>query len=532
MSASDRQQLSKEPDVLHYVHRTIHYANSIKCNDTSSHLDLVQPLNSLFPAVVEQCKKQSRSASYNVSLSTCVAKNRRERRQRPRKRVVSLDSGLAKLLTYSPQQIPVTFRGPELQLSDLLPAATAVSNEMTLQTKTVLSPSHRLPNLPNITTDTSHNISHRPFLSPVYHHQFEADTESHTAAATQRMMTKTQKGKSPESKLQTAYDVIAAFATGSLQAGAESVYLNCYSSTPWNPYNLTVVPKTRANQDHYLISKFGILHVQPGESSDLQSFADWLREAGLFTLCQQIPYFRQFLTRKMFHAWHRNVCYRQFVQIFSSVDRVGIRFFPEFNKAIDKIHKLNTELLNIPTHTLKPLGNHLADALEKNSEETEARTHRLLQRYFKYCKRVVSETINETKQKAERLEEEKKHQPFVSDSPISVQVTQHAELEHKLGVARYRASRLYDFVCLAEQMMATCLLQMARQSGREWVEDILHLICNNGTYCSSSLLDIDDRGSLISDESTDRVNESGDIALLAVELKIGEKGQSVVQYSI
>ena len=141
------------------------------------------------------------------------------------------------------------------------------------------------------------------------------------------MMTKIQKGKSPESKLQTAYDVIAAFASGSLQAGAESIYLNCYPSTPWNPYNLTVVSKTRANQDHYLISKFGILHVQPGESSDLQSFADWLREAGLFTLCQQIPYFRQFLTRKMFHTWHRNVCYRQFVKIFLSVNQVGIRFF-------------------------------------------------------------------------------------------------------------------------------------------------------------------------------------------------------------
>ena len=102
------------------------------------------------------------------------------------------------------------------------------------------------------------------------------------------------------------------------------------------------------------------------------------------------------------------------------------------------------------------------------------------------------------KLKAERLEEEKKHQPFVSDSPISVQVAQHAELEHKLGVARYRASRLSDFVCLAEQMMATCLLQMARQSSKEWVEDILHLMYNDGKNASSSSLDIDEQGSLIS----------------------------------
>ena len=520
LSESDRHELSTEPDIIHYMHRTLRYADNTELTD--GHLDIVQSLSTLFPGMVDQCRKEkSLSGSYDLPLSTSVARSRHLRRHQTRRRVVSLDSGLTKLLRYSPEQIAATFRGPQLQLNELVQAASVVSQELSLQTKTALSPTH-LPSHLQTSDAPVHYEIQKPPLSPVYHCQLEADKERSTGAREVQFdkTTKARNEKPLESKLHTAYDVIAAFATGSLKAGAESVYLNSQPCSPWNPYNLIVVPKTRANPDHYLISKFGILHVQPGSSSDLQSFADWLREAGLFSLCQQIPYFKQFLLRKMFRCWFRNMCYRQFVRLYSEVDRVGLRFFPNFHEAVDKIHRLNTELLNIPTHTLKPLGGYSADALEKNAEEMEARTHRLLQRYFKYCKRVVSEAINTTRMQMEQLEEEKKHKPFVSDSPISVQVAQHVELEHKLGVARYRASRLPDFVRLAEQMMAGCLLQLARQSARGWVE---------GTLCLSSLnesLDTDDRGTSITDVGGESVGV-GHPALLVVELKSDERGKDM-----
>ena len=517
LSESDRHELSTEPDIIHYMHRTLHYADNTEFAD--GHIDIIQSLSALFPGVLDQCRKEkSLSGSYNLPLSTSVARSRHLRRHQTRRRVVSLDSGLKKLLRYSPEQLAATFRGPRLQLNELVQAASAVSHELTLQTKTALSITHHPSPLQTINSTVPE--APKPPLSPVYHWQLEADKELPTGAREVDRTTKARKEKSLETKLHTAYDVIAAFATGSLKAGAESVYLNSQLSSPWSPYNLTVVPKTRANPDHYLISKFGILHVQPGGSSDLQSFADWLHEAGLFSLCQQIPYFRQFLLRKMFRCWYRNVCYCQFVRLYSEVDRVGLRFFPNFHEAVDKIHRLNTELLNIPTHTLTPLGGYSADALEKNAEEMEAKTHRLLQRYFKYCKRVVSEAINTTRMQTEQLEEEKKHKPFVSDSPISVQVAQHAELEHKLGVARYRSSRLTDFVRLAEQMMTACLLQLARQSARGWVEDTLSL---------NKSLDTDDGGTSITDVGSESVG-LGHPALLVVELKSDERGRDLCRY--
>ena len=501
--------------------RTVHYVDNVEFPD--SHVDILQCLSELLPGVVEDCRKEllSTTYTYNLPLGRSVTG---PRRRHIRKRVVSLDSGLAKLLTYSYKEIPATFRGPSVQLCELGQAALAVSQEMKLQSKTISPLSSGRP-LPTTITPPSH--PDKPALSPVYHWQLDGDKELSTgvnspvdSGAHRKMhfeeMSNVQRERSSETKLHTAYDVIAAFANGSLQAGAESVYLNPCSSSPWSPYNLCVVSKMKANPEHCLISKFGILHVHPDGSSDLQSFADWLREAGLFSLCQQIPYFRQFLLRKMFHCWHRNVCYHQFVRLYSEVNRVGLRFFPNFHEAVDKIHKLNTELLSIPTHTLTPFGGYSPDTLEKTTEEAEAKTHRLLQRYFKYCKRIVLEAINATRMETERLEEEKKHQPFVSDSPISVQVQQHAELEQKLKVAWYRSSRLPDFVCLAEQMMSTCLLQMARQSGKGWVQDTLCL----------NVIDIDDRGSQISEEGSDCTEYEDDNlrALLTVELKISEKG--------
>ena len=508
LSKLERGRISSEPAIQHYIQRSLQYAN-----DPS---DVVEPLTILFPEAVEQCKRQKKYTDYNMSLSSNIQRTRS--RKRTRKRVVSLDSGLAKLLTYSPTQIAATFRGPGLQLSDLVPAASAVSHELTQQSKVTLSPPHRLLPPPPLTSLPPHqqDLKSKPLLSPVY------DREPCAGRQTKRKINFDELGRggkntAPESRLQTAYDVIAAFANGDLQAGAESVYLNCCPGSPWNPYNLVVVPKNRANPDHYLISKFGILHVQPGGDSDLQSFADWLREAGLFLLCRQIPFFREFFIRKIFHTWHHNVCHHQFLRLLAEVDRVGLRFFPEFHDTINKIHNLNTELLNLQTLTLTPLGGYSADSLGKISEEAEAKTHRLLQRYFKYCRRIVLESVRNTQERAEKLEEEKKHQPFVSDSPISVQVAQHAELEFRLAVARYRASRLGDFVCLAEQMMAASLTEKARESARQWVEDILQLADHDFDRSSASSFEDDE---IIAKESSENKK-----ALMRVELKITERGK-------
>lgn len=545
LSSSDCQALAQQPDIRHYIARSVQHAERHAEQRAAT---LVERLASLFPDEVERCQREKLSVSYDLPTddnSKHPGKRKRKMGRRGRReRGVSLDSGLAGLLTYRPDQLPVTFRGQDLQLKDLTRAAKAVAHEFSLQKRTTLylppavhhHPPHTSPTLPQPSPD-----AHKPTLSPVYRWEAEPGSSTPTPAAPRpsapRMRvhfekkTKAKKQTSSEPKLCTAHDVIAAFATGSLQAGAESVYLNYAPTTPWNPYRLAVVSKTRANPEHFIISKFGILHVHPDGSSDLQSFADWLWEEGLFSLCRRVPFFRQYLLRKSLRHWHRNVCYNHFVRLHTHVSKVALQFFPDFQEGLQKVHSLNTELLGIPTHTLGPMGNHSPEIFEKNVAATEAKVHRFLQRYIKYCQRVVLEVIEKTWSRAQELEEEKRHQPFVSDLPISVQTGKHAALDRNLSVARYRVSRLGDFVKLAEQMVGSCLLLVARQAAREWVEHILGLREVDRRTSLKSLGTPDERDVPDSEVSAREVEscsaisaEGGSQALLNVELRTGDGG--------
>ena len=474
-------------------------------------------------------------------MTACKEIRKREKEKGGmRERGMSIDSTMARLFTYHPDEVAVTFRGQALQLNELSRAANTVSHELSLQSKRGFSLSPRFPTqqasltLPPPSTHTT-----KPVLSPVYKYDTAPGEPTQTTLTLSapkktksRRVTVKPRAKPPsDSGLHTAQDVIAAFATGNLKAGAESVYLNYAAGSPWNPYSLTVVSKTRADPEHYVISKFGILHVQSDGSADLQNFAEWLREAGLFLLCRKIPFFRQYLLRKTIRHWHRNVCYSHFVHLQSLVGRVGVQFFPVFQEAVQQIHRLNQELLGLPVHTLTPLGEHSVELFEKSVEGTAARMQRFFQRYFKYCRRVVSEVIRTTWSHAQELETEKRHQPFVSDLPISIQTEKHAALERELAVAKYRVGRLGGFVMLVEQMMGVSLLMMTRQAAEEWVEHTLGLGEASRKLSLDQSVASNSRSSPSSEEaesSSDLDDQGQPCALLQTELRVegGEGDQT------
>ena len=378
------------------------------------------------------------------------------------------------LFVYSRDRVPATYRGPALKLGDLAAAAGAVSREMTSTEKknihlqpslrsttprTLVSPKQGPPVSSDDKPKKVHLRVERPFLQPVLESELEESQKQRLSPSPgsspskktgplrvhfQRRTDRVTKSLSPpEQKPQTAYDIIEAFATGRLKSGAEAVYLNYRDSVPWNPYSLLVVPKTRVDQEHFIISKFGVLHVYPDGESDLQSFADWLKEAGLFTLVSQMAFFRLYLLRKGFARWYRNVRYNQFARIHSQISRTGLRFFPNFAESLLKIRSLSEELLVVPFHSVQPLGGYSPEAFEISLQGSQARAQRLLQRYFKYCRRMVGEVIEASQSRALQLETEKRHQPFVSELPISIQKERHVKLEKDLQVSVSACKRIF-----------------------------------------------------------------------------------------
>jgi hypothetical protein len=57
----------------------------------------------------------------------------------------------------------------------------------------------------------------------------------------------------------------------------------------------------QANPEHYVFSTFGVLHVYPNRPAESQSLSEWQREAVLWKAVSSIPFFKNFLVRKMFY---------------------------------------------------------------------------------------------------------------------------------------------------------------------------------------------------------------------------------------
>lgn len=484
-------------------------------------------------------------------------------KKKRRKRAASVDSSTRDLFTFSPSQIPVTYRGPPLKLNDLTAAATLVSYEASTARQNSLFPpatlhpagtATRTSESLAIKTQRSHSSQgfytptkgpEKPSLSPVLSSEIEESCLFHLVSprsAGKRVHFQHKFGQSTSSSgpFKDAFDVIEAFAMGKLHTESEPMYLNYSNSTPWNPYSLVVVPKMHASPEHFVISKFGILHIYPDGDCDLQNFAEWLQEASLFTMLRKIPFFRLCILRKSFSHWRRNVRYNQFLRVHNQVIKTSLRFFPSFSDGILKIQNLNEELLSVPFHTLLPLGGYSQEAFEQKLESSQAKLEKFLQRYFKYCRRIVAEVIESTQSHALKLEMEKRHQPFVSELPLSIQKEKHAKLERDLEVAQYRVTRLSNFVTLADNLVMICLLKLARQSVESWIRTTLKQESDATSISGHNPVDRNDPQrktmtpvSEISSES-DREAESRSgartqcseqgTALLLAELRFGEAG--------
>lgn len=481
-------QLSKLPETQHYIHRTLKHA--LKHSKHLEQLDIVSRLAKLFPTIVEHCKEKELLFSYSYSDANKSAAQTVRNKHKRAATTNSVDNSL--LYSYSPSKIPATYRGPTVKLNELLPAASKISAECSDVEKTLI---HTFPILPQTSrspravTTRTHRKAHStpeimfqdPKLSliPILVSEVQDDHFSRSNAHTLfpkkqvRSPKKSLLKEDASTEMTNMYDVIQAFATGQLRAESESIYLNYTHSDRWNPYDLTVVSKSKTQSEHFVVSKFGILRVYPDTASDFQSFADWLREASYYKMLRKIPFLKNYLIQHAFKQWYGNVRFAQYARFHAKATRALIRFLPDFLSALLKIRSLSEELLTVRFHQLLPLSNYNQESLEYALQGSLSKSHRLLVKYYKYCRRIVNEVIRTTNCRVIDLEGEKRHKPFVSDLPLSIQKENHAQLEKDLKAAQYQESKLANFVSLVEHIVSTCILSLSRQGAQSWVATVL-----------------------------------------------------------
>lgn len=489
LSPEERSKLISNPQVEHYLHRLVQHAAK-----NHTHDELVGNLGEYFPSKIADFRENELPCSYSYSDT-----KKATHLLPPTSPTTSPWTSTAEnpLFQYKPNKLAATFRAPQVNLEDIRRASEAVALEVTKLEKSILlcggDPSKRslsvgwykkdkgAPKFVRLSPSKA-TTSEKPMLVPILKSELD---DPHFRASKSGASLFPQKERSSPIPLQTApvsvngmplknaFDVIEAFASGLLQSEADSVYLNYSDSDRCSPYNLAVTLKTKVMPEHFVISNFGIIHVYPDGMSDFQTFADWLREASMFTLMRQIPFFREYKLKRSFWQWYRAVRSVKLHRLTQKMNRICIRYFPIYADALVKLQHLSEELMTIPFHHLSPLGEYTIDAMEHSLQGSQTKAHQFLLKYFKYCRRIICSAINSSRKHASDLESEHHHQRFVPEEPLSIQRKKHEKLERDLEAATYQGERIADFVSLAEQLVYNCLLKLARQAADSWMEVFL-----------------------------------------------------------
>ena len=459
------------PVVQHYAHRAVQYA--LKHPEALEHVGVCAKFATLFPNLIDRFRNEelpyaATPPRHGASLAAPAAKRRH--------RSLTVGNELQQLLNSNTSNIPLTFRAPLLSLSELHTAARDVFDEITrTKWKHDVEPS---PSKQAVTTPVSPPpllARKRPLLEPVFRSPSTGGT-SPGADASKRpsygMLKQSVVGGYLSSKVhfETVHDVIEAFATGKIPSESESVYLNYSNTEPWNPYFLQIVPKTKAELEHFIASKFGLLHVYPDGENDLQSFAEWSREASMFCLLRQIPFFRHYHLRKALWLWHRNARRHQFNRLCSIMENSCVKFYPIFRDGLLKVQHLCEELSTVSFYILTPLGDYSLTTYDNELSLSKSKAKALFSRFFKYCSRVITEVVSNVQGLVSELEKKRNHRPLVCDLPLSVQRGNHTRMEREIQTAQHRATKIGSYIALAEHIVASCLIQLARKNANEWLQ--------------------------------------------------------------
>ncbi|XP_048836493.1 dynein heavy chain domain-containing protein 1 isoform X2 [Brienomyrus brachyistius] len=252
------------------------------------------------------------------------------------------------------------------------------------------------------------------------------------------------------------------------------VHLNVVDGTSHRPYDLHVVPRSQAGNEHYVFSPTSVLHVRDGCCVGLCTLAEWHREARLWRALQDIPSFRLFRLRKTFSCWRRTIrqgilhCRRKILQ------KQLLMAVPQFRDALIQLNRLIEELKQVHwlpqdasrTYTLLDFQN----ILGKQNHESRRMLAKLL-KYQTFILHLVWEESYAAKRDLQlHVERLYIHQDRHS---LHHQQAQLRSLQKELGQANHVLQRLGNMATLANQMIVHNLVTIISSEVKSFVINAL-----------------------------------------------------------
>lgn len=507
LSNSQLAQAASFPGIRHYIVRAVQPPPGDDAGEEAQLVKIAGHLQKLFPAITETITAEERTVATKRSLTVSgspvkfEASSQQLSTRLTRKRSHTYSGFSRDLYRYCPEDVPVTYRSREITLADLTASADHVIQDTLAIEKSLHAglqgghrakwtgstsgspPKAKLEPIVQKTDQKSSSCKKSP--GPVKTFKVNAKIENILRA----QMFGRPVDEHGQCVLKTGVDVVYAFAKNALPSNTQEVYLRCFDSMPFNPYSLTVVPKSAcpSNSEYYIATKFGLLQIYPGGECFQQSFASWMRDSMIFNIIRNIPVFRDYLTRKMLQLWHKNVLKLHYTVNRRELYRTGLCFYPPFSLALWKLNSLCQDLLVLELHTIAPLGNYDQDTLSEQFKASKLKVFKYIQKFFKYSQRIINEVVASTYSRVLELETRKRHVPFVSDLPISIQKERHLQLERDLVEALHRKTQL-ERLCIASQQIVTShLMRLVNENAKEWF-NIVYRVGQSETFTYDTMM--------------------------------------------
>ncbi|XP_067889058.1 dynein heavy chain domain-containing protein 1 [Heterodontus francisci] len=166
-------------------------------------------------------------------------------------------------------------------------------------------------------------------------------------------------------------------------------YLNVRPSQQFRPYDLIVVSKDKLDSEHYVFSTFGVLFVSPSLGSEVMTLGEWQREAMLWRALTYVPFFRNYLLRKTFTRWYRNMKRLWVLNRRKLLWNCLLPAIPHFGAALLQISRLIQELQQVhwlPVHVTE---SYTLEEFQHLHNRRIAEDCSLLQKFFNYCTEIL-----------------------------------------------------------------------------------------------------------------------------------------------
>ncbi|KAJ7995608.1 hypothetical protein DPEC_G00246350 [Dallia pectoralis] len=262
----------------------------------------------------------------------------------------------------------------------------------------------------------------------------------------------------------TGTEVVELFAKNRHLGKLQFFHLQAVNVGPYRPYDLRVIPRNKVDNEHFIFSMNSVLHVKDGCSSGLVSLGEWNREAVLWRALQNIPFFRDYLLRKAFIKWHKNVRKISLQRKCEVLQGLLLMAVPQFREALITFSRLIEELKAVhwlpqdkyTTYTLLLFQN----TLLKKNQECRGLLDRVLQYRVLILNMVQEESYGAHQELQIRVERFQLNQ---SSQPLHLQLAHLRDLKKELGQAEKVLQRLGNIAALTGQMIIQSLVTITNR---------------------------------------------------------------------